>query len=79
MDFHNFEGQIDNFLPIFDQLLSLRERKQVEMHIGILVFIIYLSPLKFRLPLIFATRVAKIKGGELQTMLGWRKLKAGEI
>ena len=41
-------------------------------------YTLYLRPLKFRLPLIFATRVAKIKGSELQTMLGWRKLKAGE-
>ena len=39
---------------------------------------LHLSPLKFFLPLIYASRVVKIKESELQTRQGWRKLKAGE-
>ena len=38
----------------------------------------YLSPLKFRLTLIFAPEWRKIEGREMQTMLGWRKLEADE-
>ena len=47
-------------------------------HFPLRVTFVYHSPLKLRLPLIFAIRLAQNKGSALQSVLRGRKLEVGE-